>query len=783
MAGIDPTAVAKARDAGYSDQEIVAHLADKSPDQFKQALDAGYSPKEILDHLSGSKAEPSGVAAGFKSGLASTLGGDAKTAKYFAGADAPDVSGAIAPSNYVPADVTGGSLDPLKWNYGQIPQAIAEASPGLAQDVAVASTAGAMAKKLLPARYAALVAGGAGAVSAATRMLGNKAKEDAVARTGDQNAEPELQDKGRALATVAPEAALSALPVTRFLPGANKVTSVGVNGVSDAVKKYLTTAAVGGGSAAGADVIDQVGSTLGTDKGLAVDPTRTLNSAVTGAATSGALAAPRFAADAGKAVSLREFGGDNQAASEAVANRMLQAAPEGLGKTIGGAKVDARALANVKTDIGNELGDSARDVRSNTTLSTEADNALQRAQAGKPLTADDVDLIDKEAPGTNAAFLARQARMTQLLQDNGTFQNERWAGGLSGKLDKAVGYWLPKAAFISAAGEATGHDFIGAYAPHVIGGAAAGYLGARAVDSLTGMRSPAKTFTDTFANQNQQVRVPQPAAPAAPTPPSVPNVPPPAPSPWGYVQPPAPQANANALNTGVQAALRMYAAKQKYVTQTQAQAQAQARKQQSLQQQAQSILQQAQPQPAPAAPEATQIDPLSLPSDITKRSKTLMSALAKVQKMKGAAESPGKITKANGKVQSENVDPYAAEDNNFYEQIPHDEQYKNGLHIEDIVREELRRHGVRDARKEEYGNSVRDTTSERMHRIETVAQDAPSQDAPHLADLLRQMLHINSAKIGARAIMSYKGLLTPETYQAVKSSFNNDVLHRVFHKP
>src|SRR5262245_40424368 len=57
MATIDmttaPAAIAKARAAGYSDDEIVKFLSDRAPEQFKQARDAGYSAGDILGHLSG----------------------------------------------------------------------------------------------------------------------------------------------------------------------------------------------------------------------------------------------------------------------------------------------------------------------------------------------------------------------------------------------------------------------------------------------------------------------------------------------------------------------------------------------------------------------------------------------------------------------------------------------------------------------------------------------------------------------------------------------------------
>jgi hypothetical protein len=57
--GVDPTAIAKAYEAGYSDDEIVAHLSAKAPEQFKQAKLAGFTSKEILRFLSADTAQAS----------------------------------------------------------------------------------------------------------------------------------------------------------------------------------------------------------------------------------------------------------------------------------------------------------------------------------------------------------------------------------------------------------------------------------------------------------------------------------------------------------------------------------------------------------------------------------------------------------------------------------------------------------------------------------------------------------------------------------------------------
>jgi hypothetical protein len=83
----------------------------------------------------GAKA-PSGFAAGLVHGAQELVHGDAETAKDFYG-----VGKGYEPTDkgYVPANVTNGSINPLNWNYSQIPQKIAEQAPGLGQDIVAAS--------------------------------------------------------------------------------------------------------------------------------------------------------------------------------------------------------------------------------------------------------------------------------------------------------------------------------------------------------------------------------------------------------------------------------------------------------------------------------------------------------------------------------------------------------------------------------------------------------------------------------------------------------------------
>src|SRR5215831_19300547 len=105
MATIDmttaPAAIAKARAAGYSDDDIVKFLSDRAPDQFKAARDAGYSSGDILGHLSGGqqKEQPE----------------QPKTDENVSWADVPGMALANAPESAanLASDVTRAFIHPI----------------------------------------------------------------------------------------------------------------------------------------------------------------------------------------------------------------------------------------------------------------------------------------------------------------------------------------------------------------------------------------------------------------------------------------------------------------------------------------------------------------------------------------------------------------------------------------------------------------------------------------------------------------------------------------------
>jgi hypothetical protein len=580
------------RDLPREDQEAtVAHIADNMPDK-----------------------EPSGALAGAKHGVAQVAHGVAETAKQNfgvgAGYDTRD-------PNYVPAD---------PYKPGQWGQLIAENLPSMGAAIAGGKAAAAMAPGKLKIPAALLGATGLGWLMSA----GDTIKERAANNGHD---EPTLQDKVIGNLTSGAASAAGAVPAARLVPGLNKVTGAGASAAVNALTRAGTTVGTGVAGGAAADLANQVGTTAGTDQGLAVDPSRVGGAAITGGVMSGALGAPALAGDLTRAASLRKFVGDNEAASKNYATRLEAAGNGELGK----AKVDEAAHNRVLGDLKNELGDSAKLVRSQTQLSQEAENTLSALQRGEKVNPSEIARIEREtagAPdGANTALLSRTLHVADMAGERGGHSNRGWAGGLSGVMDKNLGFLLNPARLAGgAAATALGMHLLGTSNP-LFGGALAGTYGAaRIVDNLTGMRSPGKTFADHFADRNAQLRVPA-QQPQAPTPPSPPGGQ--AQGPWGPK--PLPQQSVPQAGPQPQQAPQVPLTpgtlpwKAPQVTQLP-----------NISPVAQSMLAQklkaglpAEPQaaPAPAAPEP-QIDPLNLPTSITKTAKNLMGGHAKVQEIR-----------------------------------------------------------------------------------------------------------------------------------------------------
>jgi hypothetical protein len=541
LSTVTPDTVARARAAGYSDQEIVDHLTPSAPGKFNAALKAGYSPTEVLDYLA---PQSSGVVDSLQQGVADVAGGVGKTLETHLG---PGPVGnwlqgkatAIAPANYVPSPL----VDKTGFHASGILPTLARAAP----EAAGAVVAAGLAPEFLGA--AGPIAAGAGAYAAMN--AGNEDQQAATTRTGNPNATPSTGDVVRGDLSAAASGLVSALPIGRFLPGADPIAATGIKGVTAALKKLGVTSAEQGVASGASDAVNQVGQSIGTRGGVSVDPTEVANSAasgVAGGAVAGALPGARESLDAAKYGSITP---DLQPAATQFANRMQQFAD--------GAKIDAQG-ANLPFSVGskqaageaaynkataavtNELSDAVSDLRSRVTLPVDADNALKSVMSGQQPNARDYTTLQAAVAGDpqadNVMNLVRQAHVADLVGDTGYHHGGKFTGGVSGLFGHILtGEHIAKSAMVGA-GAATFEEGAGhliAYSPQVISTVAGLSALAKLADSVTGARSPAGRFVRNFADGTTPVRETVPAPQAAPSP-SVPPTGPrisQAPTPWG----------------------------------------------------------------------------------------------------------------------------------------------------------------------------------------------------------------------------------------------------------
>jgi hypothetical protein len=594
MAGlIDPNDIAKARQSGYSDQEISDFLADKHPDQFKTARDAGYSDKEILNHLAPSKSEePSGVIAGVQHGIAEAVRGDASTIGL-TGASTPGldaVANSAEPKNYKgasPIREGGNWYNPLDYQPSAIPQKLAEQAPGLAQDMATGWAAG----KVSPgnAYVKGLVGTGAAAASTILRNFGPGAHANADAATGVPNSPVTGGNILREVGKQAAELPLNMVGLGRVLPGAGKLAGT-------ALEKYLKTVGIEAGTGAATDVIDQAATTAGSKDGFNVDLNRTATSALTRAAGSGILVAPKLAAEtaANAKYGKIEADPDQQLAAQALAKRQLLIADgRNLVGPLGGTKVAAEAVNGAHTDVHSELADATK----GEDLSQDNTNTLSRINKGDKVSPTEVKaLADEASPDT--MHLARQAMLSA---------NIKATGGLSGAMENMVPSNLAGKTAAAGIGLALGHS-TGLTLPVV--GAGAGVYGlSRMIDKLTGQRSPAQSFTDRFGGTDAPVRLDTPAPADDPYNPSA--------GPWGARGSqgiPSVDANPVAPQPNLRATLNANSKVEEGMAKIAKQLSDQKRK--SMISDAIPALQQLaatrQPPAAPAAPEAPNLSPIAL---------------------------------------------------------------------------------------------------------------------------------------------------------------------------
>lgn len=316
--------IAKLRSEGIHDDEILSNYKEYDPrhnEGIDKLLSEGMSSKDILDGLgpfvdAGNQASPDpqaseGVleksAKALQYGAATAATGLGRTADWVgrmsgldaarrAGAVLEDAGKAIAPANYRPA--SGQFMDPsdkdkgvggFGWSY--LPRAILEGAPGLAMDL------------------------GAGALTGGTGFLASNAARGfgptMDARTinnGGKDATP--GDYAAALGSTALQAYLSKVGINPAVSSVAK--GAGLGAIAQIPGQVAKAGAVDAVSGAAGNIVQQAGDSVGTDKGLTINPQEALGSGVLSGATAAGLRGVRGAGDVNNAAKFWDM--DPQAA-------------------------------------------------------------------------------------------------------------------------------------------------------------------------------------------------------------------------------------------------------------------------------------------------------------------------------------------------------------------------------------------------------------------------------------------------------------------------------------
>lgn len=511
---------------------VAGHSVTVSDDFLKLSPEEQHNTvDEIAKSLPAAKTEePSGIVAGFQHGAADLARGDASTIGL-TGATTPTLDAAAAisdPKNYKGASLIregGHWYNPADYQPSAIPQILAEQAPGLAQDASAGYLAG-KAGALKGPRAAAIAAMGGFAGSALLRTFGTGAHANADARTGTPNSPVEMGDLTREAAKQAVELPLNMVGGGRILNGGKLAGT--------ALEKYLKTVGIEAGTGAANDIVDQAATTAGSKEGLNVDLNRTATSALTRAAGSSVLVAPRLASEtaANAKYGKIEADPDQQLAAQALAKRQLLIADgRNLVGPLGGTKVAAEAVNGAHTDIHSELAAATK----GEDLSQDNTNTLSRINSGDKVSPSEVTALAGEA-SPDTMHLARQAMLSRELRASGNISDNSFTGGIGGAMENLPIIRTPIKAAVTTGGAALAGALgvpgvahaVGAVALPAAAAATGTYALARLADRLTGSRSPAQSFQDRFGGTDAPVRLDAPTAPVPePATTSVPQVTPP----------------------------------------------------------------------------------------------------------------------------------------------------------------------------------------------------------------------------------------------------------------
>jgi len=469
-------------------------------------------------------------------GAANTVAGVGATLRRLGaketGAGTEQNAQSLAPKDYRPASADFFDPKPedrglLGYGWGYAPRAIGEALPGLAVDLG-AGKAGAMGGGFVGGPVGAAIGGFGGFIG--SNLLRNFGPNlDQRMQNQAPGAEASGTDYAAAGASTAASALLQRLGL---IPAVGYVTK-GAGGQAIAqIPGQVAKAAGAEGVAGGAgNVIEQVGRTAGTEKGLSVDPKEAFGSAVLDAGAGGAVRAARTPADVTFAVRARDM---DEASAGRVANRFNE-----IDTQANSPKNTYEAIQEVSRRIDTELSDAASIVRpllKSTGDDTETDatrvlvkDTLAAVKQGHTIR--DVDLEDITS---RIGSSQEGARLVDLIKDRNTLNRlvkmgrkvnpgesepeGYFAGGLSstpffenvlnpaamakGRIGSFITHLGPSAAGVAGVSVPAALGATGGAAAGMLAAPAGAYAGARLLDNITGMRNPVEQFVQRFSTSD-----------------------------------------------------------------------------------------------------------------------------------------------------------------------------------------------------------------------------------------------------------------------------------------
>jgi hypothetical protein len=284
----------------------------------------------------------------------------------------------------------------------------------------------------------------------------------------------------------------------------------GVAGLKTIPKAVGKAAVAEGATEGGQSVIDQALTSVGTDKGLSVDPGQAIGEGLVGAAVGGGA---RTAGALGDARNAARWAGGDQDSHTRVADRFASS-----GVDIESSTDQSKALNTVKSIIDKDIARSKKDAKGvlDQTGGQEAvDTALAILRNKETLTAEHKAGLE-EALARHDDGLKLLKDITDLdtlnqLRKTGTEDQGHFDGGIVGKwggalnpmrLGKSI---LGKTAGGISAASALELPFaaqLGITAPAIakfLAAQSAAYAGAKGIDKVMGNSNPVRTFRDQFS--------------------------------------------------------------------------------------------------------------------------------------------------------------------------------------------------------------------------------------------------------------------------------------------